>query len=210
VVVGLLGMVYVMNIIQQKRLDEHAALEKAAKEARQKAEGLRAGKLSPAAAHSAIKSGPASFPIPKPAGPESAPIQIDVFLDGTNSCHATSTELVKLSSVYGKSVHVDFLDMSKPEVAKRADKLQLGCAAGLAINEKVELTLNTPNGKRVITYRGPANMDQYRTADVYLAVNTLLAAKGIGVPAEAKKLAVGAGAYTPAGGHGTAPKPGGH
>lgn len=200
VLVGLLGMVYAMNVVQQKRLEERAALEKAAKEARLQAESAHAGKLSPAMAHSGTHgSAKASFEVPPPAGPENAPVKIDVFLDGSNACHATSTELTELSKVYGKLVRVVFLNMMKPEVSQKADKLQLGCAAGLALNGKVEMTLATPNGKRIISFRGPSNHDKYRTPDVYLAVNSLLESKGIKVPAAAKERTVGAGAITPVG-----------
>ncbi|NPV48524.1 MAG: hypothetical protein HPY69_16415 [Armatimonadetes bacterium] len=200
VMVGLLGMVYAMNVVQQKRLEERAALEKAAKEARLKAESTHAAKLSPALAHSQTHGGgQPSFTVPPPAGPEKAPVKIEVFLDGSNACHATSTELSELSKVYGKLVRVVFLNMMKPEVSQKADKLQLGCAAGLAINGKVEMMLKTPNGKRLISFRGPANHDKYRTPDVYLAVNSILESKGIKVPKLAKERTVGAGSITPMG-----------
>jgi hypothetical protein len=204
VVVGLLAVVYAVNVVSQHQQEKRAELEKAAKEARTAAEAKHTGtvKGTPGVAHKSRPGTPAAFALPGSSGPADAPVKVEVFLDLTNSCHEANLVLKALAKVYGKQVRLTWLDMSQPAVSMRADKLALGCNAGLTVNGKVNMVLDTPKGKRVVAFRGPIDSGKFLTSDVYSAINTVLNRKGLKVPALAVEQA--ARVSTP-----TRPGPGG-
>ena len=179
VIVGLLVVLYGLNVVTQLQQEKAQKLAKAAAAAKQAAEQKAASKVPD---KHAGKAGPALFKLPRPLGPAGAPIKIEVFVDNTNSCHQASLQLQDLGKIYGSKLRVEFYNMGDPKVSERTDKLALGCDAGLAFNGKVELMVRTAVGKKLIAFRGPAG-DKYRPADVYAAVNTLLAGMGKPVPA---------------------------
>jgi len=191
VVVGLLGVVYAVNVVSQHQQEQRKELEKAAKEARSAAEAKQGGtvKGTPGVTHTSRPGTPPAFPLPKSSGPADAPVKVEVFLDLTNSCHETDLVLKALGKVYGKLVRLNWLNMSDRAVAAQADKLALGCSAGVTINGKVDMVLDTPKGKRGVAFRGPLDSRKFLTSDVYLAINTVLTRKGLKVPALAMERA---------------------
>jgi hypothetical protein len=186
VIVALLGVVYGLNAISQAQREKAEALAKEAKKTRQEAE-------QKALAGKGVRyqgTGKPAFAWPQNTGPEKAPVRIVVFLDGTNHCHEVNVNLLKqVEQTYGKLVRVEWRDMSKLEVKDQADKLHIGCEAGLLINGKVETTVERMGGKTLVDFRGPGGGDKYHNEDLYAAVNLILKSEGLKVPEAAKSRA---------------------
>lgn len=191
IVVALLGVFYAMNVVTALQQEKAEKLRKAAELAKVTAEQKAAA--AKGATGPKPKKGPAVFALPKPLGPATAPIKIQALVDTSNSCHAAVLPLKNMATIYGSKVRLEFLDMRDAKIADMADKVSLGCDSGLVINGKVEMLVNTPLGKKLVRFSGPPDSDKFRSADVYAAVNTLLAAKGMKVPAAGTKAATGAG-----------------
>lgn len=180
-VVALLVVVYGMNAVSHARMEKAKAMAKAAKLAAQQAE-IAAARNQPKTTGPEKKA----FNLPKPTGPTTAPVHLEVFLDATNECHEDNvTALDGIPKLYGKLVRVEWLDTNNPKVADRAAKLRIGCDAGLAINGKTSVEVNRMGGKALVDFKGKTN-DGYHVRDVYAAINSILKNKGIAVPAAAR------------------------
>jgi hypothetical protein len=90
----------------------------------------------------------------------------------------------KVGDVYGSLARLEWYGTSDPAVSARADKLKIGCEAGLVINGKIERQVDRNGGKVLLSFRGPAG-DKYRMEDVYKVINSELKAKGKKPPAAA-------------------------
>jgi hypothetical protein len=171
-------MNYVTDARQKKAQEEAKAVENAKKAA----EAAAVAKNAPqASAH----AGPAAFALPKNSGPTDAPVQLEIFINDSNTCHEGSvTTFAQLSKLYGKQVRMVWLSTNDPKASAQADKLQIGCEAGLVIDGKIEHEVDKNGGKALVSFRGPVG-EKYQMSDVYLAINADLRAKGKQPPAEA-------------------------
>lgn len=182
IVVVLLVVVYGMNVLTEKRQKAAQAEAKQVERERQAAEAQAEAKNSPPRKG---HGGPAAFALPKNSGPATAPVKLEVFLDNSNSCHQSSLDGISgLREAYGTLLRIEWCSTSDPKMSVRADKLALGCEAGLAINGKVEYQVSRNGGKMLVKFRGPTG-EKYRLEDVYAAINQLLAATGRKPPARA-------------------------
>jgi hypothetical protein len=202
IVVALLGVMFAMNYFADlkgaKAREEAKAVEKAKKAAELNA---RANNPPQASAH----GGPAAFALPKNSGPADAPVKLEVFINNSNTCHQTSiTTFANVANVYGKLVRLEWLATNDPKASARADKLKIGCEAGLVIDGKIETQLEKNGGKALVAFRGPAG-EKYQMSDVYAVINADLAAKGKKPPAEAAAKAKVVGVAAPQ--HGLEGKP---
>lgn len=176
----LLVVAYGMNSVADVRQKKAEADAKAAKQAAEAAAAAKSG------AAAATHSGPAAFKLPSHSGPVGAPVRLEIFINNSNTCHQGNvTQFGELTKTYGKAIRAEWYSTSDPKVSARADKLKIGCEAGLAINDKVETMVERNGGKVLISFRGPSG-DKYKMEDVYRAINEELKRKGKPVPALAK------------------------
>lgn len=182
VVPSLLGVQFAMNYVTEARAQKAREEAKAVEKAKQAAEIAAASKNAP---KSEGHGGPAAFALPKNSGPTDAPVKLEVFINNSNTCHQGSlTTFDDMSKVYGKLLRVEWLATNNPQAAARADKLKIGCEAGLVIDGKIECQVEKNGGKALVSFRGPAG-EKYQMSDVYLVINTELKTKGKQPPAEA-------------------------
>lgn len=182
IVLVLFGVVYMTNYFTEQQRKDAAALSKQAEKTKQAAELEAASKNAP---KSTGKHGAAAFALPANAGPLTAPVKLEIFVNDTNSCHSSSiAPITELQKAYGNVLRVEWYSVSDPKVSARADKLKVGCEAGLLVNGKIERQVVRNGGKVLISFRGPAG-EKYKMEDVYMALNQDLKAKGKKPPAAA-------------------------
>lgn len=181
IVLVLFGVVYGMNYYTEIQRKQAAALTKEAEQAKSKAELDAASKNAPKDGHTA----PAAFALPASSGPATAPAKVEVFVNSSNSCHASSVAPMQaLQKTYGNLLRLEWYSVSDPKVSARADKLKIGCEAGLLVDGKIEQQVARNGGKVLISFRGPAG-EKYKMEDIYAAVNSDLTTKGKKPPATA-------------------------
>jgi len=186
IVLMLFAVVYGMNSVADMRQKQAKELAKQAEQAKRTAELAAAAKL-PASegGHGHGAEGKAAFPLPKSTGAPTAPVKVEIFINNTNSCHQGSVApMEKVGKVYGGLTRVEWYGTTDPGVSARADKLKIGCEAGLVINGKIERQVDRNGGKVLLSFRGPAG-DKYKMEDVYKVINSELKAKGKKPPAAA-------------------------
>ena len=145
IVVVLLGVLYAMNAVAQWRQAKAEQAQAAVRKAKEDAE-LKVAKAVGPAPHN--PDGKPIFTMPSNTGPENAPVRIEAFLDRTNDCHSHLEGLKYVGQVYGKLVRIVYLDMMDRKITERADKLKLGCEAGLAVNGQVRRGRDGAGGPR--------------------------------------------------------------
>lgn len=133
----------------------------------------------------AAKNGPekAAGEVPKPIGPEDAPVRIQVFVSSGNHCHNTTTEVIsKLpeDAAYKGKVRVEFLDTSNPDVKKKAGEAKIGCDAGLLVNGKSAMKIPGHGEAGLVVFTGPVNEKNYKEADLRAAIDQILKEKAGG------------------------------
>lgn len=167
--VALTLMVHFAFAIKNTIRENEAVRQKAlAKSATQKGDGKGHG------------DGPTE--LPKPVGPEGAPVKIQVFVSGSNSCHSeTVTQLQNLAQdgPYKDKVRVEFLDTSKPEVKKLASESKIGCDAGLLLNGRTALRVPGHGEAGLVMFSGPMGQ-KYKLADLTAGVDQILKEKAGG------------------------------
>jgi hypothetical protein len=184
IVLVLFAVIYGMNSVADMRQKKAQELAKQAEQAKKAAELAALAKESPAEPGHG-EGGKIAFALPKSTGALTAPVKVEVFINNTNSCHEGSVKpMQNLSKIYGSLARVEWYGISDPKVSARADKLKLGCEAGLVINDKIEREVDRNGGKGLLSFRGPVG-DKYKMEDVYKAINTELKAKGKTPPAAA-------------------------
>ncbi|MEI6503765.1 MAG: hypothetical protein WCP21_22370 [Armatimonadota bacterium] len=182
IVIALLAVVFVMNTVADKRQNEARELAKEAQKAKDAATAAAAAKNS---SSKDGHKGAAAFVLPPATGPATAPVKLEVFINNSNTCHEGSVDPMKdLQKVYGKLIRTEWLSTNDPKSSIRADKLKIGCEAGLAVNGKTEAQVERGGGKVKVDFRGPAG-DKYKLEDLYLVINNELIAKGKKPPAAA-------------------------
>jgi hypothetical protein len=183
IVILLLGVVYGVNAYDTQRRQKAETLAKEAEKAKRSAEATAASKSAP-------KAGPgthaaAAFALPKSSGAPDAPVKLEIFVNDANSCHEVSVGVLgDLQKTYGKLLRSEWYTTSDPKASARADKLKIGCEAGLVINGKIEAMVERDGGKALVSFRGPVG-DKYKVEDVYRATNLALRAAGRKPPAAA-------------------------
>lgn len=96
---------------------------------------------------------PQHIEVPKPVGPEKAPVKITVFINSANPCHAETIEALKqLPAEYPDQVRVVFKDTKDPANAKAAAEAKIGCEMGLLVNGRMAFRLP---GRGLIMFQGP-------------------------------------------------------
>lgn len=181
IILVLFAVVYGMNTYTDLQRKHAADLAKQAEQAKQQAEMAAADKDIPKSGHAST----AAFALPPNSGPATAPVKVEIFVNSANSCHASSIAPMKdLQTAYGNLVRVEYYTVSDPKVSARADKLKIGCEAGLLVDGKIERQVSRNGGKVLITFRGPAG-EKYKLEDIYAAVNEDLRSKGKKPPAAA-------------------------
>jgi hypothetical protein len=185
IVLVLFAVIYGMNTVSDMRQKQAKELAKQAEQAKRAAELAAASKADPAQGGKE-EGGKAAFALPKSTGSPSAPVKLEVFINNTNSCHQGSVAPMEgLGKVYGGSlVRLEWCASTDPRNSARADKLKIGCEAGLVINGKIEREVDRNGGKMLLEFRGPAG-DKYKMEDVYKVINSELKAKGKKPPAAA-------------------------
>lgn len=190
IVLVLCAVVFGMNTVADMQRKKAAALAKEAKQAKEAAELAAASK--DAAAPDKGHQKPA-FALPTATGPTTAPVKVEVFINNSNTCHQPSVEPMRdLQTVYGKLLRTEWYSTIDPKQSARADKLQIGCEAGVVIDGKVEKQVNRNGGKMLLSFRGPTG-DKYKLEDLYTVINMELTAKGKKPPATALARAKGLG-----------------
>ncbi|MHB8996343.1 MAG: hypothetical protein ACYC63_13950 [Armatimonadota bacterium] len=182
----LFAVIYGMNSVADMRQKQAKELAKQAEQAKRTAELAAAAKL-PASegGHDHAAEGKEAFPLPKSTGATTAPVKVEIFINNTNSCHQGSVApMEKMGKVYGSLMRLEWYGSTDPAVSARADKLKIGCEAGLVINGKIERQVDRNGGKVLLSFRGPAG-DKYKMEDVYKVINSELKAKGKKPPAAA-------------------------
>lgn len=178
----LLAVVFGMNTVADMRQKQAKALTKEAEKTKEAATAAAAAKNAPPTEG---HKGPAAFALPPHSGPTTAPVKVEVFINNSNSCHQASVEPMKdLQKVYGKLLRTEWYSTNDPKVSVRADKLKLGCEAGLAVDGKADAQVERDGGKVLVSFRGPAG-DKYKIEDLYRVINNELKAKGKTPPAAA-------------------------
>jgi hypothetical protein len=181
IVLVLFGVVYMTNYFTEQQRKDAAALSKQAEKTKQAAELEAASKNAP----KSTGKHAAAFALPANAGPLTAPVKLEIFVNDTNSCHSSSiAPITELQKAYGNVLRVEWYSVSDPKVSARADKLKVGCEAGLLVNGKIERQVIRNGGKVLISFRGPAG-EKYKMEDVYMALNQDLKTKGKKPPAAA-------------------------
>lgn len=182
IVTALLAVVFVMNTVADKRQNEARELAKEAQKAKDAATAAAAAKNS---SSKDGHGGAAAFALPPATGPATAPVKLEVFINNSNTCHQGSVDPMKdLQKVYGKLIRTEWLSTSDPKTSVRADKLKIGCEAGVAVNGNAEALVDRGGGKVKVDFRGPAG-DKYKLEDLYVVINNELIAKGKKPPAAA-------------------------
>ena len=121
--------------------------------------------------------------IPKPIGPEDAPVRIQVFVSSDNHCHSNTTDVIgKLpeDDAYKGKVRVEFLDTSNPAVKKKAGDAKIGCSAGLLVNGKSAMKIPGHGEAGLVIFTGPVNEKNYTEADLRAAIDQILKEKAAG------------------------------
>lgn len=96
---------------------------------------------------------PHQMQVPKPVGPEKAPVKVTVFINSANPCHTESIEALKrLPEEYPDQVRVVFKDTRDPANAKAAAEAKIGCEMGLLVNGRMAFRLP---GKGLVMFQGP-------------------------------------------------------
>jgi len=147
-------------------------------EGRQKYEKKKADR-----AKSSDKHKPVGDALPKPIGPENAPVKITVFVSGTNSCHSdtvTSVQELAAQETYKDKMRVEFLDTAKPEVKKIADASKIGCEAGLLINGKSTMIVPGHGEMGLVVFSGPMGKKNYTRDDLIAAIAQVIKEKAAG------------------------------
>lgn len=121
--------------------------------------------------------------LPAPVGPEGAPVKIQVFVSGSNSCHSnTITQLEQLAQTepYQGKVRVEYLDTAKPEVKKLAGTAKIGCDAGLLLNGKSVMRIPGHGEAGLVMFTGPVGEKNYTMDDLKAGIDMLLKEKAKG------------------------------
>ncbi|MCX7599813.1 MAG: hypothetical protein N2512_13230 [Armatimonadetes bacterium] len=96
---------------------------------------------------------PQHIEVPKPIGPEKAPVKVTVFINSANPCHAeTINALKQLPQEYPNQVRVVFKDTKDPANAKAAAEAKIGCEMGLLVNGRMAFRLP---GRGLVMFQGP-------------------------------------------------------
>jgi len=183
-IIALLAVVAGMNVVADWRREQAEKKNKELEKKKLEAELL--AKVKEGNPHGLSQHGGAApaFKLPPPSGPAGAPVKVEIFVNNTNECHVANTALTELPKIYGSLVRLEWHSIADPKVAERADKLQIGCEAGILINGKIEMEVPRLGGKMFVSFRGPLG-DKYKLPDVYAAINQALQAKGKKPPAAA-------------------------
>jgi hypothetical protein len=177
IVLMLFAVVYGMNSVADMRQKQAKELAKQAEQAKRSAELAASAKLPPSEG-ARDHGGKAAFALPKSIGVPTAPVKVEIFINNMNSCHQGSVApMEKVGKIYGGLTRVEWYGTTDPAVSARADKLKIGCEAGLVINGKIERQVDRNGGKVLLSFRGPAG-DKYKMEDVYKVINSELKAKG--------------------------------
>ena len=180
VVLGLLVLVYGMNVVSQMQRNRTEAEAKAMKESRLAAE------QSAREAHGHAPRGPHVVEVPPDTGPQDAPVYLEVFIDPA-ACHQANVDsLREITDTYGDLVRVDWHDMSDAEVARRSDELRIGCQAAILINGEIDARIEREGGAEIVSFKGPVNSKDFQARDLYAAINAVLEEKGIEAPEQAQ------------------------
>jgi hypothetical protein len=121
--------------------------------------------------------------MPKPIGPEDAPVRIQVFVSSSNHCHTATTDAITLlpeEDAYKGKVRVEFLDTSNPEVQKKANGAKIGCEAGLLINGKSAMRIPGHGEAGLVIFTGPMNEKNYKEDDLRAGIDQILKEKASG------------------------------
>ena len=132
-------------------------------------------------------SEPPTVQFPGPMGSPEAPVTLRVFVQAGDPCHESLLDLAKkMHRVYGDQLRIVYTNISVPEGARRADQVKLGCNSGFTVDDKLEWTLKREGKSYKVPLRGPPGEGDYAEPDLWLAVNTALAAKKIQAPEQAR------------------------
>jgi len=109
-------------------------------------------------------------------GPKGAPVEITAYLSGNNPCHMTSiTMLEQLAEEYPDQVRIEIYDKDKPDVAKEAERVKIGCEMGILINGRG--AFNLP-GRGIVMLQGPVDASHdYSLEDLRLIVERIIRSK---------------------------------
>lgn len=102
---------------------------------------------------------------PPSLGPKKAPVTITMFVNGHNSCHQESVDILeKLVKEYPKEVRVAFEDTSSKKGSKLAEAHKISCEAGLVVNGRTAFRL--PGKLGVVILDGPLDKGHYTLAQL--------------------------------------------
>ncbi len=122
--------------------------------------------------------------LPEPAGPEAAPLKIEVYMMGGDACHMPTIEMVeKAQQMYPDQLRVIYHDTREPGVAEQAQMRKVACEVGLFLNG--ENTIKVPGrGKYgLLTFQGPPGHMGWGADDFYAAIEQVLESEGVEVAA---------------------------
>ncbi len=194
VIVGaLLVVVFGLNTVSDLQRQQAEAEREKIEKMRLQAEARARGEIAPHEISGQYAGSDIEdvFVMPDPSGPPDAPVKLEVFVDAKNGCHLINrTFMESLKDDYGQLLRMEWFDMNDPEAAERSDRALIGCAAGLLINDKIEMQVDTATGRKLVAYRGPVNSVDFTEDEVYAGINAELKEKGHTPPEIAQKKAM--------------------
>ena len=104
--------------------------------------------------------------IPRPMGPEDAPVKIRAFVTAKSGCDTSTIPLVR-SFVFkhkGK-VRAEFVDISTEPGAKEAAEAKISCKSGVTINGPSQFRLPKENN-RLVMLNGPVGQHDHTPKDL--------------------------------------------
>ncbi len=133
--------------------------------------------------------------LPKPKGPEDAPVKITVFAMSASECPFPLLQMLdEAYKKYPNVLRIVYKDMTDPEIHKLALEHKIGCLMGVLINGKNQFRFPGREGFEVVMFQGPPHpsppegheppggfhgVPGYTANDFYAAIEQELKAAGI-------------------------------
>ena len=104
--------------------------------------------------------------IPRPMGPENAPVKIKAFVTVKGGCDVSTIPMVRsLVFKYEGKVRAEFVDISTAQGGKEARDAKISCKSGVTINGQSQFRLPEDNN-RLVMLNGPVGEHDYTPQDL--------------------------------------------
>jgi hypothetical protein len=121
-------------------------------------------------------AGQPAMVIPRPMGPENAPVKIRAYVTTQGGCDVSTIPIVRgFVFKYEGKVRAQFVDMSTEQGGKEASAAKISCKSGVTINGQSQFRL-PEEGNRLIMLNGPVGEHDYTPNDLEAIIVHLLGA----------------------------------